>query len=60
MFSRSYLKTGLLVAVLGSIFSVSAATQPAKEAPQSKFVILPPISPAVWQAAQPNYSPPTI
>lgn len=37
MFSRSYLKTGLLVAVLGSIFSVSAATQPAKEAPMGKF-----------------------
>ncbi len=37
MFSRFYLKTGLLVAALGGVFSVSAATQPAKEAPMGKF-----------------------
>jgi alkaline phosphatase isozyme conversion protein len=37
MFSRFYLKAGLLVAVLGGVFSVSAATQPAKDLPMGKF-----------------------
>ncbi|MGQ8775107.1 aminopeptidase [Serratia sp. NA_112.1] len=37
MFSRFYLKAGLLMAVLGGVFSVSAATQTAKDLPMGKF-----------------------
>jgi len=37
MFSRFYLKTSLLAIALSGIFSVSAATQPAKDAPLGKF-----------------------